>query len=245
MALKKKILALFFSFMLIVTPLQANVKVGIVFFYPPYVMSSNEGFDVDLIRSIFQRLNIDFVCIPMDFHKLFNALSTGQIDIAISGITISLQRKQKYLFSLPYMLSYGQFLTLKQSNINSIDSLQGKTVGVIRGDESGGIFYSYIYSKFNTLFNLSQYNDIEDVITALSSGEIAAAFLDKSTADYWQQNSGDQFREFDSPIQIGLGIGVMALPSNKDLIEQINAQLEIMEKDGTYLKLYSTYFPSN
>lgn len=245
MRFKTRLMAFVIFLTIMATPVQATVKIGVVFFYPPYVMSINEGFDIDLIRLLFQRLNQDYELIPMDFNKLFSALNSGQIDLAIGGINISFARKKNYIFSLPYMLSEGQFLVLKGSNILDIMDLKGKQVGVIKGDESGGVFYSFLFSKYNQLFTLEEYNDMEDMITALTNGTIAAAFLHKSTADYWVQNSGNQFKEMGRKIQIGLGIGIMALPVNAPLIQQINQQLQNVENDSSYLKLYSTYFATN
>lgn len=242
MKFKARLIAGIICFSLLTSVAQANVKVGTVYFYPPYVMSVNQGFDIDFIRLIFKRLNIDFQFIPMNYNQLFTALDTGEIDIAISGLSISIERQKKYIFSLPYMLSRGQFLILKDSPIKTMNDLIGQNVGVIKGTESGGVFFSFLFSKFNNIFKIIQYDDIEDVISALANGDISAVFTYKHSADYWVQNGGNKFVEIGPERIIGDGIGVMALPSQAPLIEQINQQLKVIEKDGSYLKLYSTYF---
>lgn len=242
MKIKKIILLLFIYLSLSFSPVYAVINVGIVFFYPPFIMSPSEGFDVDLAGQLFKRLNLQYKLIPMNFSDLFPALDSGRIDIALGGICISPAREKKYIFSLPYMLSKAQFMTLKSNNIKSVLDLQGKNVGVIQGETEGGVFNDYLSEHFANNFTIVKFTDMEDIISALNSGNIAAVFILRSSANYWQQNGGGAFVEIGAPIAIGEGIAIMALPKNAALIEQINQQLQAMEKDSIYINLYNTYF---
>ncbi|KTD33396.1 arginine-binding periplasmic protein [Legionella nautarum] len=242
MKLKTWLLALFFCFLFNSSALYANIKVGTVFFYPPFVMSTGDGFDIDLMRAICQRIKETCDIVPMDYTNLFTSLNEGKIDLAIAGISISQNRGTKYLFSLPYMLSKGQFLTLKSYDFTSINDLTGKKVGVIKGEQDGGVVDAYLIQNYGNQFQTIPYNDIEDLITSLSDGDVAAAFIHRSSANYWKQNGGGQFALLGGSVSLGQGIGIMALPSQADLIARINQQLQAMEKDGSYLNLYNIYF---
>ncbi|MDP1603238.1 MAG: transporter substrate-binding domain-containing protein [Legionella sp.] len=246
MKFKRLTLSLVFCFSLITSQVSATpVRVGTVLYYPPYVLSMNEGFDIDLIRLLFQRLKLTYNLVPMDFNKLFTALDKGEIDIAIAGILISPDKEKKYIFSLPYMLSKAQFLILNTSPVKSITDLKGKQVGVIQGDESGGVFYNFLLNNYSGLFNIVKFPTIDSLITSLTNGSIAAAFAHKSTADYWLQNGGNQFKELGSSFLVGEGIAIMSTPANALLIQNINQQLELIEKDDSYINLYTTYFGNN
>jgi ABC-type amino acid transport substrate-binding protein len=242
MKLKIRLLALLFCFLFNSSALYANIKVGTVFFYPPFVISTGDGFDIDLIRTICQRIKETCDIVPMDYTNLFTSINEGKIDLAIAGISISQNRGTKYLFSLPYMLSKGQFLTLKSYNFTSISDLTGKKVGLIKGEQDGGVIDAYLIQNYGNQFQAIPYNDIEDLITALNEGDVSAAFLHRSSANYWKQNGAGQFELLGGPVSLGEGIGIMALPSQTDLIARINQQLQTMEKDGTYLNLYTIYF---
>lgn len=220
----------------------SNIKVGTLFFDPPFVLSLGEGFDIDLVRLLCKGLNEQCELIPMDFNKLYSALNSGKIDIAIGGISISSDREQNYIFSLPYMICKRQFLVLQSSQIKTMDDLNGTTVGVIEGDPHGGVSYQYLVSNYQGKFQIKQYDDMEDLVTALSSGAISAAFLHRSSVLYWVQNGGNQFKPLGQVLILGDGIGIMALPKNQPLIQRINDQLQAMEKDNVYLNLYKTYF---
>ncbi len=223
------------------TSAQAAIKIGTVFFYPPFVISPGSGFDMDLARVLCLRLNERCQFITMKYNQLFDALKKGQIDIAIGGIAIS-QSQNNFIYSLPYMLSKAEFVVLKSNHFKSTADLKGSSVGVIRGKNTGGIFYNFLLETYNNLFQIAQYDDIDDMITALNKGRIAAAFIHRSAATYWIGNSDNNFEQLGSSMFVGGGIGIVAMPLNQPLINRIDQALISMENDNAYMKIYSTYF---
>ncbi|MDI9819789.1 MULTISPECIES: transporter substrate-binding domain-containing protein [unclassified Legionella] len=230
------------AFLLYVSTANAEIKIGTVIFDPPFIISLDQGFDIDLIHALCKRCSLDCQLVPMDFNQLFPALESGEIDAAIGGITITPDRRTRYIFSLPYVLSKGAFLVLKNSSINSLADLKGKKIGVLKGEQDSSVFSDYLNQHYPNVFQSTNYNDVEDIIAALSNNTISAAFVHESTAVYWEQNGGGQFRALGNPMLVGDGIGIMSLSKNKGLIQQFNQQIEAMEKDGSYLTLYNTYF---
>ena len=140
------------------------------------------------------------------------------------------------------MLSKGQFLVLKKSRMDSIEELHGKTVGLLQNPLNGGVFYKYLLEHYSGYFKIKLYNDLEDVLADLNNKTIAAAFLNRSSVNYWMQAGGDQFKSLGPVFTIGDGIAILALPKNKKLIERINEVIDDIEKDNTYIKLYNIYF---
>lgn len=218
-------------------------KIGMQEYDPPYIISPHQGFDVDLSHMFCTQLKLE--C-QFNFIKstdqLYEALKNGQVDLAISGITISAVREKEFIFSLPYMLSEGQFLTLRQSKINSVNDLNGSSVGVIRDGLSGGVIYSYVANNFKGKFKVDQYDNVEDMFADLSNKKISAVFLYRSDVNYWNHNSGNIFKPLGPVITLGKGLAIMATPKNSNLIEKINKFLQQMEANNTYLNLYRIYF---
>lgn len=244
MKLKTGLVLSLLCFLWNVSPLYANIKIGTVHFYPPYVISAQEGFDIDLLRKVCTRLHEECDLILMDFKQLFPALREGKIDLAISGLTISKKDHTFYIYSMPYMISKAQFLILKNSEMESINDLKGKFVGVLRGNKEYSVFYNYL-SKSNEHFQIIQYNNTVDIINGLTSGAIAAAFIHGPAARYWEENGKGQFKRLGSDFLLGDGISMLALPKNAPLIHRINKQLRQFVKDGTFLQLYKRYFSFN
>lgn len=228
--------------LLSLTPAHATIKVGIVMFFPPFVMNDGEGFDVDFIRILCQRLQQDCQLSSMNFSKLFTALNQGDIDIAIGGITIPQDRDNLYLYSLPYMLSKGAFMVLKSSKYKHVNNVYGKTLGIIKGRQDGGVFFNYIISNYPGKFQIQLYDTMGDLISALNQGQVAAVFIHESTTIYWQQNGAGAFATLDKPEPVGDGIAIAALPKSQALIIAINQQIENIEQNQVYINLYNTYF---
>lgn len=238
---RKLLFPLFLCLTMLATPVCATIKIGTEYFYPPYVISTSEGFDIGLIQLLCLRMHEDCEIVPMDFHEIFPALDSGKIDIAIGGISISLDRLKKYIFSMPYLIGRGQFLVLKGSMFISSQDLIGQSVGVIKGEQDGSVTYQSLVQNFSDSIKIIEYNDMEDLISALSNKDIAAAFIHRPTAHYWLQNGGDQFKILNETVFLGQGIAIMALPNKGDLIQKINDRLVGAEKDNSYLSLYETY----
>lgn len=230
------------SFLFIHSGAQAAIKVGTVLFKPPFEISMSKGqesgFDIDLMQALCQGLGEQCTYISLRYDKLLNAVLNGDVDLAVGGITISVNRKKQYLFSLPYMLSKAQFLILTNGTIKSMDDLQGQKVGVV----SDEIFAEYLHNKYPNQFQVTTYPYALDMIQALSNGDIAAVYFDQPTVNYWIQHGGGEFKALGSAETIGYGYGIMAMASNILLIERINQQLLILEQNGVYLNLYNKYF---
>lgn len=226
----------------------ASLKVGTVLFDPPYVISLSQGFEIDLIHLLCQRMQRECDLVTMDYFSLFIALNAGQIDLAIDGIDLYISPNplnEGFIFSDPYLLSEGQFLATKQAGIASIAALpKGSQIGLVQEREpvTQGIFYNAFTKKYGSQFNVKLFNDLDSLIVALRDGKIDAAFVDNNEARYWLLNGGDNFIVLGKPVKVADGIGIMTIPANSNLIQQINQQLQNIEQDKEYIGLYNTYF---
>lgn len=63
------------------------------------------GFDMDLIRAIGTKLGYKVEISSMGFDALIPALNSGNIDVAIAGMSITDERKKVVVFSDPYYTS--------------------------------------------------------------------------------------------------------------------------------------------
>lgn len=106
------------------------------------------------------------------------------------------------------MLSKAQFLVLADSGYTQLAQLNGTKIGVI-----GGIFHDYLSHAYTGKFRIILYSNIDDLIDALNSKNIAAAFVDSATVKYWLQSGNQQFVMFNRPVDIDQGLAIMTLPS--------------------------------
>lgn len=219
-----------------------NLSVGIVPFGPPFEMVADQkdhfiGFDIDLMMETCKRIQATCRFIPLSFSDLFSQTLSGKIDLAISAISITAERRQYYLFSMPYLASSGHFVTTTSSSISTLEDIRDKQVGIVRGT----IFGRLTQELFNQSVTTEEFTSVSDLFEALSDEVVDIILLDNATAHYWVANNS-QYKLVATELPIGIGYGIMTNQQNGALIKRVNEALTSMQNDGMYLKIYNRYF---
>lgn len=132
------------------------------------------GYDIDLGNRIADELKtkVEYKNIPWD--DLFKALDNKQIDMIMSAVTITDERKRTYDFSDNY-LNAGQVIITRKDNliINSADSLKGKRIAVQQGTTN-----EVEALKFTTPALVIRYSDFVQATKALVDGNADAILSD-------------------------------------------------------------------
>ncbi|STX29367.1 arginine ABC transporter substrate-binding protein [Legionella beliardensis] len=233
------------SILYFVSPSYAAVKVGILQFDPPFVTTDKRfvlsGFDIELMKCICSELNwsCKFV-IFKDYSKLIDALLTNNVDYAMSGIVITPLKNPNLLFSIPYLISAGNFITLKSNTeITNLASLQNKKVGVLAGRGYG----EYLKQNPSALnLQVVDYYNYMDLLNDFYTKKVDAIFLNNYTAMYLLHQYPDFVKLINTSISFANGIGILSRADNKENIDRINALLTRFETDGTFVTLYNYNF---
>jgi polar amino acid transport system substrate-binding protein len=111
--------------------------------YPPYEFHTQidgkdtiVGFDIAIAQEIAKDLGVTLEIKDMDFDGLLAALSSGNVDFIISGMTPTEERKQNVDFSDIYYYAEHGVLIRKADEAKyaaSVESLKDKMVGAQRG----------------------------------------------------------------------------------------------------------------
>lgn len=132
------------------------------------------GYDIDLAHVIAKELDAEVVFKTIVFDDLFTALEEKQVDIVISAVSITEERRQKFDFSAPY-LNTGQVIITRRNStaINSTADLQGKKIAVQRGttNEEEAL-------KYTTPNLVIRFEDFVQATQALMEGTVDAVFTD-------------------------------------------------------------------
>lgn len=73
--------------------------------FPPYELMIGEeagGFDVDMMRAVCFKLNMELEIKNIEFDTIIAAVEAGSVDVGVAGMTITEERKKKVDFSDPY-----------------------------------------------------------------------------------------------------------------------------------------------
>ena len=247
----KRLINLFKKFVICYGILMTNmyaadtVKIGYVYFDPPYIISPEQGFEVELVKLMCENIQSKCEFIAMNFHKLFFSLLTKKIDLAFDSMNIVENLPlEEYIYSTPYLVGYGQFLVradYKKLIKNKIP--RSAVFGLVREREqiTEGVFYRVLLEKYGNSINIKTYETTDDLIQALLSKKIDTAFLDKYSAKYWIMNSNKQFIAVEQDIKIGDGIGLISIKSNQATIDRFNQALSAVQQTADFKRLYDTY----
>lgn len=106
--------------------------IGTSAFNPPYEFIQQDqivGLDIDIINAIAARLEKKVVIKNMNFRSLLGALEKKQVDLVISGITITNDRLMRINFSEPYTITNSAIIYRRAEAFKNYRDLNGKMVG--------------------------------------------------------------------------------------------------------------------
>ena len=103
--------------------------------YAPYSFHDDSGalvgFDVEIARAIADKLGVEARFTETQWDGIIAGLDAKKYDAISNQVSITEERKQKYLFSDPYTYVYGVVIVNEDNNdINSFEDLNGKDVSL-------------------------------------------------------------------------------------------------------------------
>jgi polar amino acid transport system substrate-binding protein len=217
------------------------LRVGTDVPYPPFEYKEPGtkdyyGVDMDIVKMIAEKMGVDIEFVPLGFTTLIGAIQAGQIDIAISAMTITADRSLSVLFSNPYYLSDQAVLVAGDSNIDTYDELNNSDVCVQLGT-TGGFWVEENLSPDGYL----EFDTVDLAVAAVNSGQQDAAVIDYPVARQYATNTTaydvkvSMVIETNEQYGIAMGLGETALAI------MINGILAEMVEDGSLQEILENY----
>jgi polar amino acid transport system substrate-binding protein len=205
---------------------------------PPYEPFEYEedgevvGLDIAIVDEVAQDLGVDVTVRVSQFEGIQSGveLNSGNCDIVASGITITPDRQEKIDFSEPYFDADQGLLVPEGSDLDSIESLEGRTVGVQQATTGE------TWATDNELETV-QFEDLGLQIQALKTGQVDAVVNDIAVLGPYVSEGFEVSANFSTGEQYGLGVK----QGNTALLDAVNATLERIREDGTYDDIYTQY----
>lgn len=212
--------------------------------YPPFEYvetgKSDEiiGFDVDLAKAIAGKLGYELEVKDTDFGGLIQSLKSGQADFVLAGMTPTEERKKNVDFSDIYYTASHMIVSKKDSEIETLEDLKGKTVGVQLGSIQEGKADEI---KETVAITVENRNRIPELIQEIKAGRFDAAIIEDTVAKGFFENDKELvgFTISDDPEEAGSAI---AFPKNSELTEKFNKELQKMKENGELQELVVKWF---
>ena len=199
------------------------------------------GFDVELMDLVAEDLGLKqkIVNTPFETIETGQAMATGKCDIAAAGMTITEERDKVIDFSDPYFEATQALLVKKGAGYDSLEALDGKTLGV----QVGTTGEEYANENVPEGVEIKVFEDLALLLEAVKSGSVDAGINDNTVlVGFAEENPNTEMTaEFETGEQYGFGV---AQGENADIVDAVNEAFQKAHEDGTYDKLFEKYFPT-
>lgn len=197
--------------------------------YPPFESIGDKGervgFDVDLLDAIAKKMGIKIKWVTMDFAAIVTAVQSGQVDMGMSGFSVSPERAEQVGFSAPY-IAQGQVLVVRSdSGIKSAADLKGKKIAVqlgTTGEKEADKIEGVEVAKPET-YSIA--------FMMLNNKAADAVIADLAVADEFIKRGS--FKRAGAPLSLE-EFAMISRKGNDDLLNALNKALADVKADGTY-----------
>jgi len=211
--------------------------------YPPFIELEGRkpvGFEMELMQAIADDMGLKLKYLaPQNFDTLIASVAGGKkMDLAVSSITITDDRKESVDFCMYYFDSNQACVTKASASYKTAKDLEGKIVGA----QSGTTGEAWARERLQGI-TMKPFATTSEGLLALQAGEIEALFFDAPIAEYHIANNYPDFKIVEV-IPTGEQYGFAVNKENTELKEAVNASLQNLVDNGTYAQIFKKYFPN-
>ncbi len=202
------------------------------------------GWEYDAMNEIAKRLNFKIEYQNTSWDAMIQAVSDGQYQIGMTGITIKDDRKEKVDFSDPYMRSQQLMLVrgdeARFSDAKSFAALENGLVGAQPGTSP---FYTAVYeildgNEQNPRIKL--FETFGATVQALKAGDVDLVLTDSTAGEGYVAASNGSLKIVGEPL--GTEDFGFIFSKGSDLVVPVNAAIAALKADGTFETLNKKWF---
>ena len=202
------------------------------------------GWEYDAMRELSERLNFKVEYRNTSWDVMIQAVSDGQYDIGMTGITINEERKQKVDFSDPYMRSE-IFMLVRGDETRFTDAATFKAFekGLVGAQPGTTPFYTAVYSVLDGNEQnprIKLFETFGATVQALKAGDVDVVLTDGTAGKGYVDASGGALKLVGGPL--GSEDFGFIFPKGSDLVAPVNAAIASLKADGTLDALNKKWF---
>lgn len=156
------------------------LRVGLDPTFPPFEVADERGLrglDVDLAQALAEDLGLTAEFTYFGYDGLYDALTTGQVDVLLSALVVAPERTDDVAYSQSYF-NAGEILIIPkgEQGINGMDDLDGRTLAVELG--ALGHVEATTWAQQLPDMTIQTYESVTAALDAVASGEADAGLVD-------------------------------------------------------------------
>lgn len=204
------------------------------------------GFDVDLAREAFKRMNKKVKFQPIDWSMKEQELKNKNIDMIWNGYSINEKRKEQVAFTKAYLKNRQVIITLSESKISLKEDLKNRVVAAQAESSSLEAINSEpeLVNQFKN-GEVVLFDTNNDALMDLEAGRTDAVVADEIMIRYYIKSRGENkykiLKDDFGDEEYGIGIR----KEDKEFLKELNNTLDDMKKDGAMGEISIKWFGEN
>jgi polar amino acid transport system substrate-binding protein len=195
-----------------------------------------EGYDIDIANELGATLGVKVEIVNVDPAARIPSLETGKVDVVFCDTTRTLDRLKRVAFTDTYNVTGTVILSNKETPVNSLEELNGKTVAIAKGTP-----YADVVKKSAPDAEVIAFNSPADIITAVKQGQAAAAIENSAFLNYMAKS--DPSLHVTSESVIELYYNSFAIPQGQpNWLAYLNEFIFQLNTSGKNKELYKKWF---
>ena len=205
--------------------------------FPPYEYYEGDaivGIDAEIAQAIAEKLGLSLEIVDMDFNSIITAVQSGKVDVGIAGMTVDPDRLENVDFTDSYATGVQVVIVPEDSEIASVDDLEGKLIGTQEGT-TGWQYCSEDYGDDMVI----PYPNGATAVQALLDGKVDCVVIDQQPAlNFVEANEGLKILETEYAVE---DYAIAVSKDNTGLRDAINTALNELIDDGTVQGILDKY----
>jgi len=227
-----------------------QVKIGVAAEpYPPFTSPDATGkwvgWEIDFIDAVCAQEKLDCVITPVAWDGIIPALTTKKIDLIVSSMSITDERKKTIDFSDKYYNTLPAIIGPKDQKFGATpDDLKGKVLGV----QVSTTHAVYAKKHFSGAQEIKEYQTQDEANQDLAAGRLDAVQADSiALTEYLKSDQGKACCDLKGMVApddevLGPGVGAGVRKEDTALKEKINAGIKAIRANGKYDEISKKYF---
>ncbi|CDX26668.1 histidine/lysine/arginine/ornithine transporter subunit; periplasmic-binding component of ABC superfamily [Mesorhizobium sp. ORS 3324] len=227
-----------------------QVKIGVAAEpYPPFTSPDASGkwvgWEIDFIDAVCAEEKLDCVITPVAWDGIIPALTTKKIDLIVSSMSITDERKKTIDFSDKYYNTPTAIIGPKDQKFGATpDDLKGKVIGV----QVSTVHAVYAKKHFTGAQEIKEYQTQDEANNDLAAGRLDAVQADSiALGEFLKTDQGKACCDLKGMVApddevLGPGVGAGVRKEDTALKEKINAGIKAIRASGKYDEISKKYF---
>ena len=216
-----------------------KIRIGMEGTYRPFGFHQADGtlagFEKELGDLIAADLGVTAEYIETPWDSLIAGVDSNRYDIVINNVSPTEERQKKYDFSTPYLYSEPKVAVLKDSPLQNVSEISGKT----SAQSETSNFRKIMEEKGAQIVTITGFDEAVEMV---NSGRADMTANDSVTfAEYQKEHSDSKLRLLEGSLGSGTNAAVLMPKNQQALVDAVNESIKKHLDNGDLKAIYIKY----